>query len=413
MAMTHGSEPSTTVASQRGGPAPSDLLGRARDLAPFFDGHAAANEANGVLDDEVVETLRAEGLLGLWVPRALGGSELGAVESLEVIEEVSRAEASTGWVLMASALSIATGAVYLEDEAVSRVFAGDRLPIIAGQGSAPNGRATAEGDGFRLSGHWSYGSGVRHADYLHSAAIVHDGGAPRLNASGGPEVRILVTPRDAAVFGDNWDVLGLRATASIDYSITSAFVPRAFTHVAATEEPRRGGHFYTLGIPAFATICHSGWALGAGRRMLEELGAYAQARASRPGAPANRESFYEDFAKAEAGYRAARALVYETWNGIQETLDRGDRLSTRQRTLAWLALNNATWTVSEVCMFAYTSAGGVALRQGAIQRLFRDVHAGTQHVTSGRPIMQQCGRELAGCAGGQVWLGLGQLVDPA
>lgn len=403
----------SAVSTGRPDDATAGLLARARELAPFFDAHAEANEAAAVLADEVVEAFHEHGLLGLWVPRELGGSELGPVESLRVLEEVSRADASTGWVLMAAALATGTGAVYLEDEAAAELFGKGRLPLIEGQGSFPNGTAEVEGDGFRLTGRWSYGSGVRHADHLHSAAIVQEDGRPRLGSNGSPEVRIFVTPRERAELDGNWDVLGLRATASVDYSITDLHVPRAYTHIAPTETPLRGGHLYTLGIPGFAIICHSGWALGVGRRALDELAAYVHTRGNRPGSLVDSAGFHERFARAEADYRSARALIYETWSDIQETLDRGDRLGTRQRTLAWLALNKATWTASEVCMFVYTTAGGVALRRGVIQRLFRDMHAGTQHVTSGTPILQACGRELAGLAPGKVWAGLGQLVDPA
>jgi hypothetical protein len=58
-------------------------------------------------------------------------------------------------------------------------------------------------------------------------------------------------------------------------------------------------------------------------------------------------------------------------------------------------------------MFAYTNGGTTALRDGTIQRLFRDMHAGTQHVTSAPPVLQACGRELAGLAVGQSWVFLG------
>jgi hypothetical protein len=77
-----------------------------------------------------------------------------------------------------------------------------------------------------------------------------------------------------------------------------------------------------------------------------------------------------------------------------------------------LAMANATWSCHEVADFVYRSAGTVALRSGVIQRLFRDMHAGTQHVTSAPPVYRAAGRELAGLAPGKQWLFL-DLVDPA
>jgi hypothetical protein len=84
----------------------------------------------------------------------------------------------------------------------------------------------------------------------------------------------------------------------------------------------------------------------------------------------------------------------------------------QQNTLTRLALQHATWTVAEVCMFVYTAGGTTALRSGVIQRFFRDMHAGTQHMTSSPPVRQACGRMLAGLAPGKRWQFV-SLVDEA
>ena len=68
------------------------------------------------------------------------------------------------------------------------------------------------------------------------------------------------------------------------------------------------------------------------------------------------------------------------------------------------------WSAQEVAAFVYKSAGTTALRAGTIQRLFRDMHAGTQHVTSAPPVFRALGRELSGLATGKKWLFL-DLVD--
>ena len=217
-------------------------------------------------------------------------------------------------------------------------------------------------------------------------------------------------PVGQATLVDNWDVLGLRATGSIDYTTERVFVPEAFTHFAVTESPKRGGALYTLGIAGFAMICHSGWAAGIGRRLLDELAKKVRGGIGRSGTLAASEAFHEQFARAEGKYRAARALVLDTWTGVQDTLRQGGTLSVRQHTLMRLALAHITWTCHEVAQFVYTSAGTVALRSGTIQRLFRDMHAGTQHITSAPPVVRNAGRELAGLAEGKRWVFL-ELVD--
>ena len=377
-----------------------DVVARAKRVGVLARKHAEESEELGKLAEPVAEALHGEGLLGMWVPRTLrGGLELDPVSSLEVIENVSYGDPSAGWVLMAAALAIGTGAAYLKDDAVKELFGGTRLPVIAGQGTRP-GTAKPVNGGFTLTGSWSFASGIKHGTHIHTLGLIE----------GKNEPRIFVLPVGKAKLIDNWDVLGLRATGSIDYTTDDVFVPESYTHMATTEEPLRGGHLYRIGIIGFAGICHSGWACGIGRRVLDELIQAVAEKAGRPGTVADSASFQEGLANAEARVRSARAFVYETWGDASATLERGDKLSVRQNSLIRLALAHSTWSAHEATMFAYKAAGTAALRAGTIQHLFRDMHAGTQHITSSPPVYACIGRELGGLARAKKWLFL-NLVD--
>ena len=379
---------------QSNAPGTTTLIDGAAAVAAIADEHADSGDQQGRLAGPVVEALHREGLYGMWVPRTIpGGAELDVVSSLQIIEKVSYGDPSAGWVLMASALAIGTGAAYLGDAAVDALFAGSRMPVIAGQGTRP-GTAVARDGGFLLTGSWSFASGIRHATHIHTLGVIEGTGEPR----------IFVLPVEQATLVDNWDVLGLRGTGSIDYRIEQVFVPEEYTHFAVTASPRRGGSLYTIGIVGFAVICHSAWACGIGRRLLDELTKKVRSGVGRSGTLAESDAFHEQYARAEGAYRAARALVYETWGDVKQTLDRGDTLSTRQHTTMRLAMAHATWSCHDVADFVYKSAGTVALRSGTIQRLFRDMHAGTQHITSAPPVIRNAGRELAGLAPGKSWV---------
>jgi alkylation response protein AidB-like acyl-CoA dehydrogenase len=314
------------------------------------------------------------------------------LSSLETIANVAYGDPSAGWVMMAASLAVGTGAAYLGDEAVDALFGGERLPVIAGQGTRP-GKALSHDGGYRLSGSWSFASGIRHGTHIHTLGLIEETGEPR----------IFVLPVEEATLIDNWDVMGLRGTGSIDYTIEDVFVPEAYTHFAVTETPLRGGGLYKVGIIGFAAMCHSGWALGIGRRLLDEMAALVAERGGAAGPQGGNPGFQEQFAKAEGSYRSARAYVLESWGDAWDTLKRGDSLSVRQNTLIRSAMVHVTASAHAVAQFVYQSAGTAGLRAGTIQRLFRDMHAGTQHVIASPPVYQAVGRELAGLAEGQRW----------
>jgi alkylation response protein AidB-like acyl-CoA dehydrogenase len=378
-----------TTANETAG---NDLLEQVTALQSLITAEAEAAEAQGRLTDAVVDALHASGAFGMWAPRSYGGLELRPTRSLDVIAALSYADASTGWVFMAAGLAIATDSGYMGDAAVEDLWAGaERFPVLAGQGTRP-GKAVREGDGYRLSGRWTFASGIKHADYVHTMAMIE----------GTREMRFFIFPVQDATLIETWDVMGLRATGSIDYTVEDLFVPEAYTHFKPAGDPTRGD-LYRLGNFNFACICHAGWAIGMGRRALDELAALAQTKTGRPGQLVDSDAFHGGFAEAEAKMRAATALVHQTWADIEETIYAGQPVSVRQSTMARLALNHVTWTAQEVVDFAYRNAGTSALYRGSLQRVFRDMHAGTQHISSGQAILQACGRELAGLAPGQVW----------
>ncbi|MGD9998865.1 MAG: acyl-CoA dehydrogenase family protein [Ilumatobacteraceae bacterium] len=378
----------------------SPLAERAKDLLPLIDANAEYADEEGELAPAVVEAFHRDGMFTMWVPKDLGGSELSPLESLDVLAITSYGDASAGWVQMAACLSIGTGAAYLGDSAVKEMFTEDGYPVIAGQGTRPGTAKPTEG-GYLVSGSWSFASGLKHGSHIHTLAIIETTGEPRI---------FVVPVEKAELLWDSWDVMGLRGTGSIDYHIHDAFVPEEYSHFAFTTEPKRGGDLYRIGIIAFAEICHSGWAIGVGRRLLDELAELVRSKTGRAGAEVDSDAFQQRYAEVEAKFRAARALVYEAWTDASATIAEGKPLSLRQNTLIRLALGHITATLLEVANYVYLASGTTGLRRGTIQRLVRDVHAGTQHVTSGPGMWRACGRELLGLGEGKQWILL-DLVD--
>lgn len=380
----------------------SATLQAAQEIRSILIGQGEANEQAAELTPTTIAAVKQAGLFKLMVSRTAGGLGADSLEILRALEEVSSADASTGWVLMAAGLATSMAAAYLPAECSRDLFRPGTFPIMAGQG-APNGRAVATGGGFSLSGKWNYGSGLKHADHVLAGALVYDGDKLRRDPYGHPEVRLFYLPKTQVTLQGNWDVIGLRATGSIDYSIDNVFVPEGFGFSPWANQGSGGEPLYKLTVVGIASLGHTAFALGVGRRVLDEIALLSEKKTGPNTRVCDSESFQEEFAFAEAQYAAMRALVYQTWTDTEQRLRQNRELTRRELTFVRLALNIATSTVHDICLFAYKAGGGVSLRAGAIQRYYRDMCAGMQHMHVSRTILRDCGRELLGLACEKRW----------
>jgi alkylation response protein AidB-like acyl-CoA dehydrogenase len=368
---------------------------RIAEIAPVLRAEAEKSEELRRPTDEVARALDETGVLRIGIPAELGGYEFSPTQVVRAIEQLSYHDASVGWTVMAVQMITGATAAYLGAEAAEDMFAdvpAGRHALLAGQGTRLGTAVLADG-GYRVSGQWGFASGITLATHIHTAAFCAETG----------QALVFSFPKEQVRLVDNWDVMGLRATHSIDYLCDDVFVPSTHVFEATTMRNHHGGAVYHLGVVNLAVICHTGWALGVGRRMLDELKSLALMKTGTHGASVDTGYFHAAYAKAEAKYRAARAWAYELWADNEATLDRGDLLSAEQETLTRLMLNNTTWSVAEVGETVYHWAATTALRRGDLQRYFRDLNAGTQHITSGPVLLQNCGRHLAGMAPDAHW----------
>src|SRR6187399_1207289 len=104
---------------------------KAREMAPLLKTEAAKSEAAGRLTDETIAALRGGDFFTLAIPKVLGGAEASPTEFLEVIEALSWADASTGWVTMAAGVCTGMAAGFLGEAGAREVFADkNRVPVI-------------------------------------------------------------------------------------------------------------------------------------------------------------------------------------------------------------------------------------------------------------------------------------------
>ncbi len=365
-------------------------------LAPVIAARAEEIEAARRLPADLAADLAAAGLFRMIVPRSLGGLEMPPAEVVATIEAVAAADASTGWCLMIAATTGLTSA-YLPRAVAAEVFADPKL--ITGGVFAPMGKAIAEGDHYRVSGRWSWGSGTANCSWIVGGATIVEDGAVRLLANGQPDHRMMIFPRDEVELIDSWHSAGLKGTGSGDFAVKDVMVPRDRSVSLIVDTPVETGPLYAF--PAFGLLALgiAGVASGNARSALDEVKA-ALASKRAPGAKrsaAERGAVQVEIAKAEAALRAARALLYasltEAWaraqsDGIIDTATRADLR---------LAATHMTRTAAAVTRDAYDLGGGAALYlSNPLQRRFRDAHAMTQHMMVGPATYELTGRVLLG-----------------
>lgn len=385
------------------GPGQSELLARIHEVGPILDSEADESEAQGKLTRKAYDALATLRPSHFFVPESLGGAQHSPTRGLELLEAISYHSGSAGWVAMVYASIGAMSAGYLPEPAAKALFGEGKENRFAGQG-APLGMLKRTEGGYLLNGRWGYGSGFHYATWSHSAAFLDDGtGKPAVDEKGNPIVLCAHAPMEQYEDKGNWDVLGLRATGSVDHVAEDVFIGEDYVYPILTARPQRLEEFYSVGVIGLASIGHSGWAIGVSRRALDELAAFARTKTGRAGLIGESEHFWVEFARHEGRVRAARAFLFEAWRDIERTMESGQAASTRQISLLHLAKIEVHDAGADAIDFAYRSAGGTSLRRGILQRVFREMYTATQHITVSTGVMANVGRDLLGIADGYVW----------
>jgi alkylation response protein AidB-like acyl-CoA dehydrogenase len=371
-------------------------------VLPLIEQRADEAERIGHMPDEVNEALRKSGLYTMLLPREVGGPELSHFEAMQIIERLSYADASVGWCALANNIEAAWMAIYFDDAGVAEVFRNGPDITVAG-GGVPRGFARPVDGGYMIRGPWAFGSAITHAEWIHTGCFVTDASGKDMviEPNGQPKMLIAHHPRATIKLLGNWDVLGLRATGSFDYTLAEGeelFVPAGLTYDFGVAGPARGGRQGVLGLAGYSAWAHTSWAMGVGRRMLDELIKVIVQRRDPFGKSADSASFKFQFAQAEARFRAAHALVYETWRGVSQATDRGEHPTFEQMTMIKLCLRHIHDVISDVGTFAHRAGRSASLRNTKMQRCYRDMHSGTQHILIADQIVEEVGRALLGLA---------------
>ncbi|HEY3654700.1 MAG TPA: acyl-CoA dehydrogenase family protein [Steroidobacteraceae bacterium] len=361
-------------------PREAKLFRRAKDLAPLIEREAAASEAGRTLSPVLVEAFRDSELFWLCVPEEFGGGGgAGLAGTVQILEEVTRADGSAGWTLMANTGAVAIAASFLGPKAFDTVFGGSERPIMAGM-LGPAGKSVQVSGGYQAGGKFQFGSGAAHANWMAAGMLVMEEGKPRMLPSGLPEVRICFMPKDKVKMLDGWNVTGLVGTGSFDYEVPDQFVPDDFTMERTSTAPERGR---SAGIAVYGSAGHASIALGLMKRALQEVVQIATEK-KRPGyntVLAKNDLFRNEFSVNEATYQATRDYVLHVFSDCDATLLSGSPLSPEQCARARQCNTWAHRNGADVVRFAHQWCGAQAVRTPTdMGRVSNDMAVATNHI---------------------------------
>lgn len=374
----------------------ASLIQAACALAPKVDAARESIERERSLPIDLVNALGAAGAFSLWLPKSLGGAELDAVDYVRVIEELSRLDGSVGWCAsIASAYSCIAG--YLQPDVAQHIYDGGRV-VIAGA-VMPSGKAFIATGGYRVTGHWTYGSGIRHSQWTLGNCIVHDRDGPRTGPGGAPELLLAMFPTSATEVIDTWRVSGLRGTGSNDYRVADLFVPGEHTIPYPAPPAVQGGTLYATPLISLLAVAIAAVPLGIARAAIDAVIALAAAKALYGSSTLlrDRPTVQADVARAETLLGSARSYLLSMVGEMWDEVATGAVISLRQRAKVRLACANAGQASAQAVDLMYNAAGGTALFETSrLERCFRDVHACTQHIAISTINFETGGRVLLG-----------------
>ncbi|MBV8119747.1 MAG: hypothetical protein JO081_07405 [Alphaproteobacteria bacterium] len=374
-------------------------LDRAKAISGLISEEALASERLGRLTDKVVAALLGANLFSIRLPRAEGGLGGTGVELFEATEEIARADGSAGWCMLIS--NTGSTFVHIGAGAKARGEVFGNGPVACWGTLLPKARSIAVEGGFRVSGDFSFGSSSSLARWVVVAG-------PLADRAGQQWFRAHLLPKDDVEIKEgSWDVMGLRATASIDYVIADKFVPahRTFEYPFLPDGNPR--HVSALGLLDLGRPGMAAFASGIARRALDELIAAAPKtkRLAAEGVQAEDHVVQFGIGELEGRLHAARRYYLDLVAAQDEAIANGHELDLDRRLDMMQALQTLTRAARDVTVFAFDNAGTtVVYATNPLQRCLRDIFTGLKHALATPAILGRIGKVRLGLDYGEIRL---------
>ena len=355
------------------------MLEAARKLAPRIRECAEEIDAKRELPRPLFEAIADAGLFHMAVPRAIGGSEIDFPAYVQTIEEIGKADASTGWAVNQGA-TFATMSARMAENVAREIWIDTPRSVIANT-PGPTAQAIVVPGGYRVTGRQPFSTGCKHASWIAAHGQIIENGEIR-QKDGKPEARYFLIPVGQVELLDTWHTRGMRGTGTHHFEVKDVFVPEERTVFAKGAPQLRGGARYRIPFTLSFAGGDAAVALGLARSCLDAFYELAGSKTPRYVQGLLREQPLTQMAagQAEAALGAGRAYLMDAVGEIWEEASAG-AVSMEGRANLRLAATHAIRLAVQIVESIYPLCGATAAFDGnLIQRYFQDIHVITQHV---------------------------------
>ncbi|WP_424893836.1 acyl-CoA dehydrogenase family protein [Acinetobacter courvalinii] len=350
---------------------------RERACSGEFDNQAYVSQ-------DIIEKLKQIGVYRALVPKRFGGNEWSPKQFCELIEQLSKADGSVGWVA-----SFGMSPAYLGSlpEATLEQLYKDSPDIVFAGGIFPPQPAEITDAGVVVSGRWKFSSGCMGAD------IVGVGISPQKDNEAQGLPRMAVMPANKAQIDMTWDTVGLKGTGSHDLVVKDVLVAKEWTFVRG-EPSKLPEPFFKYPSLSLATQVLTVVGIGVAAAALEEFQKLAPGKSSITGGAeiASRPVTQYEFAQAEAEFKAARVWFYDTMQIVWNEVVAGRTPSAEQISDMRLSCTHVARVCARVTRKIQMLAGMTAIyTHNPFSRFVNDTNVVTQHAFMGDATLQNAG----------------------
>ncbi len=384
------------------------LLEHARGIAQLAASRTQAIDQQRHLPDDLMVAMKESNLFRVLQPSHWGGYEMDLGTFVRVATEIAKGDTSTGWVYCILGIHhFWIG--YVEPELQQEIWGQDSHVLMA-DSFAPVGKTRPVAGGYRLSGRWSFLSGLWCSDWVAVGALITPEHGDR------PEWAMCFLPKGEYRVDDQWHVVGMQGTDSNTIVVEEAFVPhhRVYWLERAQRTGESPGHklntnpLYRLPFIPTLGIALVPAAVGSARAALTHFQQWIEKRVP----------IYSTSGTSQQGMASAQIALaegYTTMDAVEGLMLRcadeimalpPDRLipteQERMRYYAWRSYM-VRQSIRVVDRLFELSGGHALYLHHPMQRIWRDIHATGQHLALHYEFaMEGYGRSLVGLPSGMM-----------